>query len=213
VDRGLGGQITALIASGDFRGKAGENLLLYSSAEFPAERVQLLGLGEEGQISAESLRSLAGRALDAAKGRRAADVAICAPRVRGLRLPEVSRALTEGLLLANYQFDTYRKRDKDAAPPLKRATLLIDRPAELKAARAASRTGVVLAESQNLCRQLSNEPANALPPAELANAAKRVAREAGLGVQVMNVAELKKQKMGGILAVGGGSANTPRPRA
>jgi leucyl aminopeptidase len=210
VDRGLGGQITAVIASGDFRGKAGENLLLYSSAEFPAERVQLLGLGEEGQISAESLRSLAGRALDAAKGRRAADVAICAPRVRGLRLPEVSRALTEGLLLANYQFDTYRKRDKDAAPPLKRATLLIDRPAELKAARAASRTGVVLAESQNLCRQLSNEPANALPPAELANAAKRVAREAGLGVQVMNVAELKKQKMGGILAVGGGSANTPR---
>ncbi len=210
VDRALGGQIAAVIASGDFRGRSGENLLLYPNAEFPAERVQLLGLGEEGQLNAESMRRLAGRAVGAAKDRRATGIAICAPRIRGLRLPEVTQALAEGLVLAGYQFDTYRERDKDAAPPLKRATLLIDRPAELKAARDAGRTGVVLAESQNLCRQLSNEPANALPPAELANAAKRMAREVGLSARVMDVAELKKQQMGGILAVGGGSANTPR---
>jgi leucyl aminopeptidase len=210
VDRALGGQIAAVIASGDFRGKAGESLLLYPTTEFPAERVQLLGLGEESKLSAEALRGLAGRALDAAKGRRATNVAICAPRTSGLKLPKVTQALAEGLVLANYQFDTYRERDKDAAPPLKRATLLIDRPTELKAARDATRTGVILAESQNLCRQLSNEPANALPPAELANAAKRMAKEVGLSARVMDVAELKKQKMGGILAVGGGSANTPR---
>jgi leucyl aminopeptidase len=210
VDRALGGQIAAVIASGDFRGQAGEQLLLYPAAESPAERVQLIGLGEEGSLSGESLRGLAGRALDAARDRRAADLAICAPRVRGLRLPEVAQALAEGLVLADYRFDTYRERDEDAPPPLKRAALLIDRAGELKAAREACRTGVVLAESQNVCRQLSNEPANALPPAELANAAKRVAREVGLRAQVMNVAELKRQKMGGILAVGGGSANTPR---
>ncbi len=210
IDRALDGQIAAVIASGDFRGKAGESLLLYPTTEFPAERVQLLGLGEEGKLSAESLRELAGRALDAAKGRRAANVAICAPRLHGLKLQEVTQALAEGLVLADYQFDTYRERDKEAPPPLKRATLLIDRPAELKAAREAARTGVILAESQNLCRQLSNEPANILPPVELANAAKRMAREVGLSARVMDVAELKKQKMGGILAVGGGSANTPR---
>jgi len=210
IDRALGGQIAAVVASGDFGGKAAESLLLYPAAKFPAERVQLLGLGEEDKLSAESLRELAGRALDAAKSRRVANVAICAPRVRRLKLSQVTQALAEGLVLADYQFDTYRERDADAPPPLERATLLIDRPAELKAARDAARTGVVLAESQNLCRQLSNEPANALPPAELANAAKRVAREVGLSARVMDVPELKKQKMGGILAVGGGSANTPR---
>ncbi len=210
VDRALGGQIAALIASGDFRGRSGEALLLYPSAEIPAERVQLLGLGKEGELDAESVRRLAGRAVDAARDRRATNIAICAPRVRGLRLPEISQALAEGLVLASYQFDTYRERDKDAAPLVKRAALLIDRPTDLKTARDASRTGVVLAESQNLARQLSNEPANALPPAELANAAKRMAREVGLGARVMDVAELKKHRMGGILAVGGGSANTPR---
>jgi len=209
VDRALGGRIAAVIGSGDFRGGQGESLLLYPNADFPAERVQLLGLGEEGRLNAESMRCLAGRAVDAAKDRRASSIAICALRVGGLRLAEVTQALTEGLLLASYQFDTYRERDKDAPPPLTRAMLLIDQATELKAAREASRIGAVLAESQNLTRQLSNEPANALPPAELAAAAKRVAREVGLGARVMRVAELKKQRMGGILAVGGGSANTP----
>jgi len=210
VDRALEGQIAAVIASGDFRGRSGESLLLYPNGEIPAERVQLVGLGEEGEVNAESVRCAAGRVVDAAKDRRATSIAICAPRVSGLPLAEISQALAEGLVLASYRFDTHRERDKDAAPPVKRATLLIDRPADLKAAREASRTGVILAESQNLCRQLSNEPANALPPAELAKAAKRVAREVGLGARVMDVAELKKNHMGGILAVGGGSANTPR---
>jgi len=89
-------------------------------------------------------------------------------------------------------------------------TLCLERGAELRTARAAARTGVILAESQNLARQLSNEPANALPPAALALAAQRVARETGLRVRVLDVAELKRRKMGGILAVGAGSANPPR---
>jgi len=210
VDRALGGQIAAVIASGDFRGRSGESLLLYPNAEIPAERVQLLGLGAEGELNAESVRCLAGRAVSAARDRRASSIAIYVPRVRGLRMPEITQAPAEGLILASYQFDTYSEREKDAAPSPKRASLLIDRPADLKAARGASRTGVVLAESQNLCRQLSNEPANALTPAKLANAAKRMAKEVGLGARVMDVAELKKRRMGGILAVGGGSANTPR---
>ncbi len=210
VDRALGGRITAVIASGDFRGKSGESLLLYPNAEIPAERVQLLGLGEEGELNAESVRCLAGRTVNLARDRHATSIAIHLPRVRGLRLPEITQALAEGLVLANYRFDTYHERKEDAAPPVKRASLLIDRPTDLKAARIASRTGVILAESQNLCRQLSNEPANALPPAKLANAAKRMAKEVGLSVRVMDVAELKKRRMGGILAVGGGSANTPR---
>jgi leucyl aminopeptidase len=210
LDRALGGQISAVIANGDFRGKVGEALLLYPNAEIPAERVQLLGLGAERELNAESMRRLAGRAVNAAKDRRATSVAICAPRVRGLRLPQITQALAEGLVLASYRFDTYRKRDKEAAPSIKRASLLIDRPNDLKAARDASRTGVVVAESQNLARQLSDEPANALPPAELAAAAKRMARKVGLGARVMGVAELKKANMGGILAVGQGSVNTPR---
>jgi len=210
LDRALEGQLAGVIASSDFRGKQGENLVLYPNAKLPAARVQLIGLGDEKALDAEAVRCLAGRAVSAAKDRRATRVAICAPSVPGLRVPQVIQALAEGVVLANYRFDTYRQHDEDTAPPLQSASLLIERPADSKAAREASRIGVVLAESQNLTRQLSNEPANALPPAELAAAAKRVAREVGLEARVMDVAELKRRHMGGILAVGGGSANTPR---
>jgi leucyl aminopeptidase len=68
----------------------------------------------------------------------------------------------------------------------------------------------VLAESQNLARSLSNEPANVLPPAELARRVQRVARDVGLRVRVLDVAELKRRKMNAILAVGGGSTHSPR---
>jgi leucyl aminopeptidase len=210
VDRALDGAISKVIASGDFRGEAGESLILYPGGDLEAQRIALLGLGAESAVDADALRCAAGRAVDTALGRRAANFAICVPRIRGLRLAGAAQAMSEGIVLASYRFDTYQQRNKDAAKFAESVTLLIDRPAELRAARAASRTGVVLAESQNLTRQLSNEPANALTPAELANAAKRVAKETGLRVRVMDVSELKKHRMGGILAVGGGSSNTPR---
>jgi leucyl aminopeptidase len=210
LDRALGGAISERIASGDFRGNVGESLILYPDRDVAAQRIALLGLGAESTLDADALRCAAGRAVDAALGRRAADFAICVPRSRGLRLAAAVQAVSEGIVLASYRFDTYQQRNEDAPAFADSVSLLIDRPTELRAARAASHTGVVLAESQNLARQLSNEPANALPPVELANAAKRVAKDTGLRVQVMGVTELKKRGMGGILAVGGGSSNPPR---
>ncbi|HXV36019.1 MAG TPA: leucyl aminopeptidase [Myxococcota bacterium] len=210
LDRALGGRIAAVIASRDFQGGASESLTLYPAGAIPAERVQLLGIGDEAKLDAEVVRGLAGRAVDAARSRRADPLAICVPHLASLRAEAVVRALTEGALLAGYQFDTYREREKDAAPFAKRVSLLIERAADLKRARDASRSASTVAECQNLTRQLSNEPANALPPAALAASARRIAREVGLTVTVLEVAELKRQRMGGILAVGGGSAHTPR---
>jgi len=77
-------------------------------------------------------------------------------------------------------------------------------------ARRGADEGTILAESQNLARELSNQPGNALPPAELAKRAQRTAKEVGLRVRVLGVPELKRLKMGAILAVGQGSANPPR---
>ena len=133
------------------------------------------------------------------------------PALRKLRPAAVAQALAEGAVLAGYRFDTYLRGTATDAPGRVAAfTLCLERGGELRAARAAARTGVILAESQNLARQLSNEPANALPPAALALAAQRVAKEVGLRVRVFDVPELKRRKMGGILAVGAGSANPPR---
>ena len=58
--------------------------------------------------------------------------------------------------------------------------------------RSGVRAGVAIAQSQNVARDLSNEPANTLPPAALARHAQRVARQVGLRCQVLGVPQLKK---------------------
>jgi leucyl aminopeptidase len=210
LDRRLGGVLAAVIASGDVSGKSGELQLVYPRGAGRAPRVLLLGIGEEGKLDAEGLRAAAGRAVGQAAARKAARVAFAAPALRRLRAPAVAQALAEGAVLAGYRFDAYLRDREDAPGRVGSVTLCFERPAELAAARSAARVGVILAESQNLARQLSNEPANALPPAALARAAQRVAREVGLRVRVFEVPELRRRKMGGILAVGGGSTQPPR---
>ncbi|MBW2713187.1 MAG: leucyl aminopeptidase [Deltaproteobacteria bacterium] len=69
---------------------------------------------------------------------------------------------------------------------------------------------MIIASSQNLARDLSNQPGNALPPAELARRARQVARDVGLRCQIFDEKQLAQKKMGGILAVGQGSVNPPR---
>lgn len=209
LDRATGGRIASVVAAGDFRGKRGESVLLHAPDGVAAKRLLLVGLGEESAIGAAGLREAAGAAAKAAAARRARSLVLLAPAVRRVRTPETAQALAEGLVLASYRFDRYRRRDENAAAGPESATLLFEAKAA-RAARAAATTGVVLAESQNLARDLSNEPPNTLPPAGLAREAERVAKEVGLRCRVLEVPELRRRKMGAILAVGGGSSRPPR---
>jgi leucyl aminopeptidase len=210
LDRALDGKLRAVIERGDFRGRRGESLLLYSEGAIPAPRVLLLGLGDEGSLDADALRVAAGSAVSEAAARHAAKLALGVPATRRLRPPAAAQALAEGALLGGYRFDAYKEPPEEAPGRVEAVALSLERAPDVRAARSAARTGQVLAESQNVARDLSNQPPNELPPAALAREAQRVGREAGLRVRVLNVAELRRQKMGAILAVGGGSAHTPR---
>lgn len=210
LDRASGGRISAAIGAGDFRGKRGETLLLFCAPAAPARRLLLVGLGSEDAVDAEALRRAAASAVGAALGRKAAHVALLAPALRRVRAPAQAQALAEGAGLAAYRFDRHKTRREEPAPAIASVTLVLERAADLRAARTAARVGEILADSQNLARDLSNAPANHLPPAALGQAAQKVAKEVGLRCRVLDVAELRKRKMGGILGVGLGSANTPR---
>jgi leucyl aminopeptidase len=118
--------------------------------------------------------------------------------------------MAEGAVLASFRSDAWRTQREEPKPPVARTALLVERATELRAAREAVRLGVAVAESQNEARRLSNQPPNALTPAALAREARQVAAEVGLACRVFDVPELRKRKMGALLAVGQGSANPPR---
>jgi leucyl aminopeptidase len=210
LDRALGGRLAEVVQAGDFRGKRGETLALWVGAGGPAPRVLLVGLGDEAQLEAQGAREAAALSVAAANGRGAESVALLAPATRRLRIPVLAQALAEGAVLAGYRFDRYRAAGEDARRRVSSFSVAIERTADLRAARAAAAAGTVLAESQNFARDLSNEPPNALPPRALARAAEKLAKEVGLRCRVLDVPELRRLKMGALLAVGGGSANPPQ---
>ena len=75
------------------------------------------------------------------------------------------------------------------------------------AAVTAARTG---ASATWLVRDLANTPSNVKDPAWMADRARRLGSAAGLEVEVLGPRELAAGGFGGILAVGSGSASTPR---
>ena len=209
LDRTCGGLIAALVARGDFTGKSGESALLYPTNQAAPTRLLLLGLGEEKGLDGQRLRRAAGTAAKRARGKQAATVALAIPKTRRLKPPAVAQALCEGAVLGAYSFDGYKQRKPDAATGPRSIALLIE-GGELRAVRQAVRDGQILADAQNLARDLSNEPPNELPPTKLASAARAVARKTGLRCRVLDVKQMEKLEMGAILAVGQGSANPPR---
>jgi leucyl aminopeptidase len=211
VDRALAGRIGAVLASGDFRGRRHESLLLYAHGELPAKRVLLVGLGEEAEVDAGALRDAAGVAVRASEARRAQRLALAAPPLRRIRAAAVAEALAAGAVLGSYRFDRYQKPREEPGPSrLATLSILLERPADVRGARSAAAAAVHVAESQNLARDLSNEPPNVLPPASLTRAAQKVAREVGLRVRVLGPAELRRLGLGAMLAVAQGSSNAPR---
>jgi leucyl aminopeptidase len=209
VDRALDGALALAVASGDFRGKRGQSHLAYTDGKITAQRVLLVGLGEEEKLDGEALRRAAGEAVQAAGARKARRVAVLAPRTRRRAAGAIAQDLAEGAVLGSYRFDRYQS-EKDDGKPADACALVFEDAKARRAAREGARVGTVVAESQNVARDLSNEPGGDLPPAALAREAGRVARDTGLRFRALGVPELKKKKMGGILAVGGGSSRPPR---
>ena len=210
IDRALGGRITAVLDSGDFRGSAGQKQVIYPNGDLPAKRVLLVGLGKEAKIDADALRTLAGSTVKEAHGRRATKVQMVVPALRRVKAPAAAQALAEGAVLGGYRFDEYKEPGEEPPAEVAALQLSFEKSTDLRVARIGAKRGVILAESQNVARDLSNAPGNALPPAALAREAQKVAKEVGLKVKVLGPAELKKRKMGAILAVGAGSVNPPR---
>ncbi|MFH4210297.1 hypothetical protein WAJ07_22930, partial [Acinetobacter baumannii] len=75
--------------------------------------------------------------------------------------------------------------------------------------REALARGARIAEAVAWARDLVNEPAAAKSPDDVARLARRLARASGLRVTVLAGEQLARERLGGVLGVGQGSARPP----
>ncbi|MDH3581538.1 MAG: leucyl aminopeptidase, partial [Hyphomicrobiales bacterium] len=117
-------------------------------------------------------------------------------------------ALAAGALLRGYtflKFKTKKKNGKKKNDVEKDLKKIVIQSAHARAARAAFASRKAVCDGVMFARDLVNEPANVLDPAEFAKRVKALG-PSGLKVTVLDEKELKKQKLEALLAVGQGSA-------
>jgi leucyl aminopeptidase len=209
-----GATAETLLAAGDMAGKKDEIFVLYPKrSEASARRVFLVGLGKAEKVTLETVRRGAARAAKKAEKMKSKSLAIMLPAVKDASGAEIAAAVVEGLMLGQYKFDKFFKKEEPRVP-LENVIILEDGNSLMGS--SAEEVNAAMAEAQTIvnatifARMMENEPSNNKYPETLANWAKDVGREHSVKVTVFGPKELAANKMVGILGVNQGSAKEAR---
>lgn len=207
IDERLSNAITSLLKSEEITGKANEVTLLHTFGKLAAKKVLVLGLGELDKYDEQAVRKSAATIVKTARKEKLAKVA--SPIFKGAN-DQVSygfaKAFAEGIHLANYEFEGYNsKREESTCLDAFYITGL-----DSDEASRGLDAGHAYAEGTNLARQLVNTPGNLLTPTDFANQALEVAKRHGFESEILDVEDMKRFGMGGLLAVASGSQQPPK---
>jgi leucyl aminopeptidase len=193
-----------VIAGGEISGKLFEATLLHRPAKLKARRLLLLGGGKAKDFTSSELRKLAGVAVRYLKPRGIRSLAFLAPE-GSVASEEAVKAIVEGAFVGDFDPDTYRSDRKDQAVD---SLTVLARGDQARLQKALEEARVV-GESQNLTRDLANEPSNRMTPTILAERARKMAQEVGLKCEVYGADKIKELKMGAFWGVAQGSDEPP----
>lgn len=211
LDTLSGGAITAALKRGDLPGKVGQSLLLHTLPNLKAERVLLVGVGKEDELSDRQFRKVVTCALNVLKGLGGSDAVIALGdlAVKNRDTYGKVRLLVETLADGEYVFDRF-KSQKAEPRALKKITLLTSKAAQADTERAATHAAAI-ATGMAFTRDLGNLPPNVCHPSYLAEEAKALGKEhKHLKVDILDEKKLKELGMGAFLAVAQGSEQPPR---
>jgi leucyl aminopeptidase len=208
------GAISDALKSGDITGKPGSTLLLRGLAGVAAERVLLVGLGADEEITDKNFSAATQGAVRALTTVGAVDALVALPldKIKGREGRDIAWAIRALVLAArdnNYRSDVLKSKKDPAPTGVKKIAVAVS-----TAATAAAKTGlaeaVALANGMELSKDLANLPGNVCTPTYLANSAKKLAKEYKLGVEVLDRKQLEALKMGSFLSVTNGSDEPPK---
>ena len=211
MDRALDGTITKLIEEGEITGKKNEMVSIHTFGKIKPKRVVVVGLGKQEAVTQETVREIMGttcRGLRARGVKRVATI-VHGAGIGGLDPSEAAQAIVEGSLLGLYRFSRHKNNDEKQNEIAELLIVEVER-GKIPALESGREKGEILASATMLARDMVNEPANFMTPADMAAIAKEVADEEGLEVQVLESEQMEELGMGALLGVAKGTQQPPK---
>lgn len=213
VDKALNGAISRAIARGEATGKLGETIVIHTLGKLPADKVAVVGLGPAGSFHEMEIRKASAAAILESRKLKARKVGtiVHGAGIAGIEPEKASQALAEGTILALYEFNRYKKSPN---PGIAEIAVVENDRRKVQPFASGIKIGEIIAESQNIARDLTNLPANDLTPDRLDKTITEILKYYKLEDRIVKKSygprDIKKMKMGALLSVSQGSENQPR---
>jgi leucyl aminopeptidase len=211
VDKWLDGYISNLFSLEQFSGKTNEIVKLYPKDSIPAAKMLLVGLGKRADFKVETVREYGGTVGKILKEFKSDTCTMFLPETKKnvASAIQVGQAVTEGILLGSYTMTEYKSESEQEKLPTE---VCLSPAARGMVAGVEKGRGVgeITAWAQNTTRDLVSHPAMYLTPSRLAKYAEDFAKEYGFKCKVLSTPDIKKLKMGCLLAVNAGSDQPPK---
>ncbi|MBE0622254.1 MAG: leucyl aminopeptidase [Burkholderiales bacterium] len=210
LDRAARGALREVLRRGDMEGKLGATLILYRIPGIAAERVLLIGLGEEADLHEREYREATRAAVKAAQETGAGMLTLCFAEIRVGRRDATWKARQVAQVSAEcaYRFDSMKSKKSDPRP-LAHVELLAG-ARDASAVARGLRQGQAIGAGVSLAKDLGNLPGNVCTPTFLAEQARKIAKQWKLGVEVLERKDMQKLGMGSLLSVAQGSRQPPK---
>ncbi|PLX33914.1 MAG: leucyl aminopeptidase [Hyphomicrobiales bacterium] len=211
INEQTGGQLSRALDISEFKGKAKSVVEVVAPSGRGNSRILLVGIGNVEKLTATDAEQLGGEIYARLGGTTSRTAAVMIDEIEGLAIPteELAARMAFGARLRAYKFAKYKSPPKKDKPDSKNLTTLSFGCARHTEAAKLFQPLESVARGVCLARDLVNEPANSLTPAEFAKRCRKLA-DIGLEVDVLREKEMRMRKMNALLGVGQGSANSSR---
>src|SRR4030042_2622779 len=205
VDLEWKGFISALMKQGDFKGELFECRLSDTQGAIPAKRVLLTGLGKKEEFDLEKWRGAASKAGQTIRNAGIKQFAFPIKKFDDHAEAELTESFVTGFLLGVYQFNEFKTLERDKIKEIEEVILLGEKNEEIKLIGDGLKTGEIISEAVCMARDLVNGPSNQVTPTVLAEKAQQIAKDHGMGIQVLEVGQAEAMGMEAFVAVAKGS--------
>jgi len=208
IDDASDRKISETIKSGDMKGEIGQTLILRKLQGLKADRVLLVGCGEQGELNTAGYFKLLKSAFAALKQTESKDATCCLTEISVLQR-DFPWCVQQAVRISGevyYKFDSLKSGKKNRLK-LARITIAAKTRTETTKGTNAVKQGEAIINGMKLSRDLANLPGNFCTPAYIANQGKFLAKKyTSISATVLTEKAMEKLGMGSLLSVSRGSA-------